>query len=430
MDFESSSQARFWMLNELTLSECRAKAAVVQPSTKKRARSFACGYRDRINENMGCSLEAKSRRMMPLDQETLVHFHAHQIQRLIGPNAIFPELQRSSSVLSTAIMLFRRFYLSNSIVDFHPRAMAAASALLAVKVDCEPFLEIDVLSHATSVISIKARSARVCRDELKWVSVQEIEHAEMDLMKGLEYRLRCHHPYGAIKRLSEEMAEILRDTRPQETERYGYRSSWSNSSELYKEELLETLCDRAIAVAQSALVYSDVSFLYAPGKIAFAAVAIALEDFDHYSQLGPRMTEYLRMRFPHKKTTELSDFGSEVSRIIGAISSAPGIDIKHFSIRPNSRHSMAMQMHAMELRRVFSLVARLRECIKRDEAKQKRHFAPCTVEPSPKRRRLSFCVPSGNEGKFYADPIEPARVTPVQTPAYSEERMLYYSTFV
>lgn len=139
MDYETSSQARFWMFDELSLSECRTKAAVVQPSTKKRARSFACGYQNRINKR--CS-EENSRRMMPLDQETLVHFHAHQIQRLVGPNAIFPELQRSSSVLSTAIMLFRRFYLSNSVIDFHPRAMAAASALLAVKVDCERFLEV------------------------------------------------------------------------------------------------------------------------------------------------------------------------------------------------------------------------------------------------------------------------------------------------
>ena len=149
MEYEKSSQAQFWMFDEQSLLQCRARAAVVQSSTKKRARSFACGYRNRAvgKQNVGCSLEEKSKRMMPLDQETLVHFHAHQIQRLVGPNAIFPELQRSSSVLSTAIMLFRKFYLSNSVVDFHPRIMAAASALLAVKVDCEPFLEVRLSSE-------------------------------------------------------------------------------------------------------------------------------------------------------------------------------------------------------------------------------------------------------------------------------------------
>ena len=143
MEYKNSSQACFWMFDEQSLLECRARASGVQPSTKKRARSFACGYHNRVNNtDMGCSSEEKPRRMMPLDQETLVHFHAHQIQHLVGPNAIFPELERNASVLSTAIMLFRRFYLSNSIVDFHPRIMAAASALLAVKVDCEPFLDV------------------------------------------------------------------------------------------------------------------------------------------------------------------------------------------------------------------------------------------------------------------------------------------------
>lgn len=277
------------------------------------------------------------------------------------------------------------------------------------------------------MISIKARNTGMCRDELIAVSVQEIEQAEIDLMNGLDFRLRCHHPYGAIKRLSSELADSLRNKRSQITDLYGYRSSWSNSRELYEEELLESLCDRAIAVAQSALVYSDVSFLFAPGKIAFAAVAIALEDFDHYCQLGPRMTEYLRMRFPQKKESELADFSLEVSRIINAIASAPGIDIKIFSIRPTGRRSMAMQMHAMEVRRVFSLVARLRDCIKRDEAKQKRHFAPCTIEPSPKRQRISGSVrfASGDMGNFYADQMQPARVTPIQSAAYSDDQMLY-----
>ena len=191
--------------------------------------------------------------------------------------------------------------------------------------------------------------------------------------------------------------------------------------------MLESLCDRAIAVAQSALVYSDVSFLFAPGKIAFAAVAIALEDFDHYCQLGPCMIEYLRMRFPQKKDAELADFGFEVSRIINAIARAPGIDIKMFSIRPTGGRSMAMQMHAMEVRRVFSLVSRIRDCIKRDEAKLKRHFAPCTMEPSPKRRRVNVRFASGDMEKFYAGHLEePARVTPIiQCSGYSNEPLLY-----
>jgi cyclin H len=141
LDFEKSTQAKHWSFDEASLLECREKACVSQNGRVKatlRPRKFASSY---------ASTSAPSRNQTPYtdagfnmnarDQEILVHFHAHQIQRLIGPNAVFPQLRRGASVLSTAIMLFRRFYLSNSVVDFHPRDIAAASALLAVKVDCE-----------------------------------------------------------------------------------------------------------------------------------------------------------------------------------------------------------------------------------------------------------------------------------------------------
>lgn len=153
VDFEMSSQAKYWMFDEDTLLECRQEACNNRSSASRtaggnqRVRKFACGYQGRKkttasadNEELA-SMEPHTTMspttMSPEDQETLVHFHAHQIQKLIGPNAIFPLLTRGASVLSTAIMLFRKFYLSNSVLDFHPRHIAAASALLAVKTDCE-----------------------------------------------------------------------------------------------------------------------------------------------------------------------------------------------------------------------------------------------------------------------------------------------------
>jgi hypothetical protein len=153
MNFEKSTQAQYWMYNETSLVECRTAACEIQSTVPKtpgsgaavRARKHASGYiknrRDviRHNSSLPCS---RTSRMSPDDQETLVQFHAHQIQRLVGPNAVLHELRRSVSALSTAIMLFRRFYLSNSVIDFHPRNIAAASALLSVKVECEKDLEV------------------------------------------------------------------------------------------------------------------------------------------------------------------------------------------------------------------------------------------------------------------------------------------------
>jgi cyclin H len=153
MDFGRSTQATCWMFDKESLMECKEDASMVEsvvdaPPSKPKVRKFACGFQEKASKTSqeeGCSSQCPDRmpaKMACCDQEILVHFHAHQIQRLVGPNAIFPELRRSASVLSTAIMIFRRFYLSNSVIDFHPRNIATASALLAVKVDCERRLEV------------------------------------------------------------------------------------------------------------------------------------------------------------------------------------------------------------------------------------------------------------------------------------------------
>jgi len=154
LDFDMSSQSKCWMYDEASLNECREQACdnnnTQQHSTRgtgrgsPRVRKFACGYYNRkksasttTTTTTTATLSDPSCTISQHDQEILVHFHAHQIQKLIGPNAVFPLLKRGSSVLSTAIMLFRKFYLSNSVIEFHPRNIAAASALLAVKTDCE-----------------------------------------------------------------------------------------------------------------------------------------------------------------------------------------------------------------------------------------------------------------------------------------------------
>lgn len=158
MNFDQSTQAKCWMFDRESLMRCKQQAAIFDATgrtsgpmrSKPSTRNFACGFQQHSDDSsetrplhafVGSSL---SKGMATGDQEILVHFHSHQIQRLVGPNAIFPELRRSASVLSTAIMLFRRFYLSNSVIDFHPRNIAAASALLSAKVECERSLEVSV----------------------------------------------------------------------------------------------------------------------------------------------------------------------------------------------------------------------------------------------------------------------------------------------
>jgi hypothetical protein len=168
MDFDQSTQAQCWMFDRYSLYQCKQGATVIRslkkggpPTSKVPVAKHACGFHQRYR-NGGTPVPSNPlhkahdstsmARMATTDQDILVHFHSHQIQRLVGPNALFPELRRSASVLSTAIMLFRRFYLSNSVIDFHPRNIAAASALLAVKVDCERNLEVSFFSRVIVIL--------------------------------------------------------------------------------------------------------------------------------------------------------------------------------------------------------------------------------------------------------------------------------------
>lgn len=158
MEFEKSTQARSWLFTKESLSQCREhRAKLDAPSNKvelptaKKVRKVASGFDRRfqkatINQDDKSLLKTRCYEEDPAslpstlsleEQEVVLRFHANQICKLVGPAALFPELRRSPKVVSTAIMLFRRFYLSNNVLDFDCRHAATAAALLGCKVEEE-----------------------------------------------------------------------------------------------------------------------------------------------------------------------------------------------------------------------------------------------------------------------------------------------------
>mmetsp|Transcript_18726 Transcript_18726/g.52342 ORF Transcript_18726/g.52342 Transcript_18726/m.52342 type:complete len:508 (+) Transcript_18726:146-1669(+) len=407
VDFEMSSQAKYWMFDEASLLECRKDACnSLSPKLgtargKPRVRKFACGYNGRKattsttkgNINKPSRIDP-SLTMTPGEQETLIHFHAHQIQKLIGPNAIFPQLKRGASVLSTAIMLFRKFYLSNSVIDFHPRKLAAASALLAVKTDCERNLPIDILSHGTFVVEMRAQNDPLSMDELRGVTIHEIEEAERELLLGCDYRLRSHHPYGAIKLLASDVVSYFMKPREQNCtgpdfvtycpgETTKSKSAFASPRtvmydhqsypKFYNDDHvgLDTLCERALSIAQSGLVYTDINFLFQPGQIAFAAVALALDSHAYSyddeaptcNRLGPKMREYMCARFSQKSEDEIAEYEDEVSKIISSLEHCSAIDLEMFSPfwqYHQRRYAKTAEREALKIRKAIFTASRLR----------------------------------------------------------------------
>lgn len=154
MHFDSSTQAKSWIFSSLSLEACKYRAAAVEMrSSSKRPNTIACrvhkfasGYHRRIHQEPPAIIDAcpSSSGLTSRDQEILVQFHSHQIQFLIGPSALLYDLRTSETVLSTAVNFFRRFYLSNSVIDVSPRKVAAACAFFAAKVEEE---KVEVRNH-------------------------------------------------------------------------------------------------------------------------------------------------------------------------------------------------------------------------------------------------------------------------------------------
>ena len=92
-------------------------------------------------------------------------------------------------------------------------------------------LKIRSLSNATAVIYDKIKNAPMCRRELGFVSVAEIEDGERDLMEGINYEMRFHHPHSAISVLSSKINAFIVDQERVEAAKLSGTSFYHTSSE-------------------------------------------------------------------------------------------------------------------------------------------------------------------------------------------------------
>lgn len=215
--------------------------------------------------------------------------------------------------------------------------------------------------------------------------MEEIEEAERNLMVGLDYRLRCHHPYGAIRIVAGEISAGNRGYTQQSLGDFSPRGVNVDCSDVG----LDSLRDRATAVAQVALVYSDVHFLYPPGKIGFAAIAITLDGRLQSGVLGPRSRKYLRQRFPQKTYEEIHAFERDVVDIIREIDSCHEIDLGKFYCPMYKRLGRLAEQRVCEIRRAFWVAAYFHKLVNMTRAKQEGSppSSRVTAPPTNSRKR-------------------------------------------
>ncbi|NXR99019.1 CCNH protein, partial [Oxylabes madagascariensis] len=163
--FHSSTQRRHWTFGgEEELARRRAEG-----NRRARARAAASG---KVPQGDPVLLE-------PHEELALCKYYE---KRLLDFCAAFkPAMPRS--VVGTACMYFKRFYLNNSVMEYHPRIIMLTCAFLACKVD-----EFNV-SSAQFVGNL--RESPLGQEK----ALEQILEYELLLIQQLNFHLIIHNPY-------------------------------------------------------------------------------------------------------------------------------------------------------------------------------------------------------------------------------------------
>ncbi|KAL7445924.1 hypothetical protein ACHAXM_011743 [Skeletonema potamos] len=196
--------------------------------------------------------------LTPSDETLLLSFYCSKIPLLIGPHATLPRCKRDAKVAATASLLFRRFYLSNSVMIHDPKPMLAAAAFLAAKVeDC--MLDVRYLEMGTKEMNAP-------------VPLNDILDAEIRLIQGIDFDLLVFSPYKTILSITEDLRTFLK------SERGKGLVTWNREEQrqLVGEDL-RPIHDMAMKIVDDVVV-SDIPLMYAPGEVGTAALVVANED--------------------------------------------------------------------------------------------------------------------------------------------------------
>lgn len=185
-------------------------------------------------------------------------------------------------------------------------------------------------------------------------------------MEGVNYQFICHHPHGTIGYLAKDVATFLFEQSHSTTA----SSCWHDYD---VEELANELLYRAMQVLDRATIFSDAAFLFAPGHIAFAIVAIVVGSACEDGFLGDVMQDYLVTRNPMQTEEKILSYTRKVGQVISLLFENEHMDLKP---RDGETQGLIVSKRAGELHRVLNIAHKLRN---ENPAKH--------VEQSRKRKR-------------------------------------------
>ncbi len=207
--------------------------------------------------------------LSPADEAALISFYCSKIPLLIGPRALLPRCRRDAKVAATACLLFRRFYLSNSVMMHDPKSMLAAAAFLASKVeDC--MILVGYLEMGTKEMDAP-------------VPLDEILDAEINLIEGIDFDLLVFSPYKMVLSYTEDLRTFLKTGRGMRLITFPDQDGVDVRRRQLVGEDLRPILDVAMKICDDVIV-SDIPLIFAPGEVGLAALMIANEYVSANSQ--------------------------------------------------------------------------------------------------------------------------------------------------
>ena len=241
---------------------------------------------------------SKNRYITPQQEMILIDFYGSKISSMIGPNAEIKRLRRESKVVATAAVLYRRFYLSNSVLLYDPKIIMVAATFLACKIE-DVTADIRYMEQGTLLLNAP-------------VTIHEIVTGEIILLSGINYNLLCYHSYKSTLALTEDLRTFLKTSAGQHAFTVGSNNNNGTTSTILSGQDLKPMYDQA-RILLDLIIVSDVPLLYSPGQIGIAALTVAHNDIlktkqnDHHDPIPDDILcrVYLPSRFPNVDRTTL-----------------------------------------------------------------------------------------------------------------------------
>ncbi|XP_056131912.1 cyclin-H [Lampris incognitus] len=169
--FYNSSQKKYWIFG-----------------SEESVEQFRCNANQKFRNNTLASGKPGVGESLFLERHEEEVLFRHYEKRLLDfCNAFKPVMPKA--VVGTAIMYFRRFYLNNSLMDYHPRIIMLTCAYLSCKVD-----EFNVSSSqfVGNLQETPAGQEKV---------LEQILEYELLLIQQLNFHLVVHNPYRPMEGL-------------------------------------------------------------------------------------------------------------------------------------------------------------------------------------------------------------------------------------